>query len=182
MPTSTPYNRISRLNHWIIAFAMIGMLGFGLYLEYGGLPREAKGPLIGIHRSIGVLVLIYGSWRVLWRVIQGFPSPASQMPRWQTTVSKVVHWALLIGVLVMPLSGIAFTVFRGRPVEVFGWFTIPAQTEMSWIVTTASVAHQYVGIGLCLIVALHVAAAMKHHFIDRDETLTRMVRGRPSID
>lgn len=171
------YDRISRLNHWIVAIAVIGMLGFGLYLEYGGLSREERGPLVGIHRSIGVLILIYGSWRVFWRLVQGFPAPASTMMRWQSLVSKIVHWSLLAGILLMPLSGIAFTVFRGRPVDVFGWFAIPAQTEIPWIVSTASVLHQYVGIGLSLIVVVHIAAALKHHFLDRDKTLVRMVTG-----
>ncbi|WP_299739994.1 cytochrome b/b6 domain-containing protein [uncultured Roseobacter sp.] len=65
------YDLISRLNHWIIAITMIGTLLFGLCLAYGGLEREARGLLIGIHRSVGILVLIYGAWRVAWRMISG---------------------------------------------------------------------------------------------------------------
>ncbi|WP_299916879.1 cytochrome b/b6 domain-containing protein [uncultured Roseobacter sp.] len=69
------YDLISRPNHWIIAISMIGTLLFGLYHAYGGLKREAWGPLIGIHRSVGILVLIYGAWRVAWRMISGRSPP-----------------------------------------------------------------------------------------------------------
>ncbi|WP_299772524.1 cytochrome b [uncultured Tateyamaria sp.] len=172
------YDFISRLNHWIIAIAIIGMLLFGLYLEYGGLEREARRPLIGVHRSVGVLVLIYGAWRVAWRVMRGFPEPVSTMPRWQHRLSKWVHWSLLSGILIMPLSGIGFTIFRGRDVSVFGWFSIPGVAEVPWIVAMSSAIHQYVGLGLCTIVVLHIAAALKHHLVDRDPTLTRMISGR----
>lgn len=173
------YDLMSRLNHWIIAIAMIGMLLFGLYLEYGGLEREARRPLLGIHRSIGVLVLLYGTWRVAWRLMNGFPQPAAHMPPWQVRASRAAHWSLLAGILLMPLSGICFTVFRGRDVDVFGWFSIPATAEALWIVSLSSVLHQYVGYGLCVIVLLHVGAALKHHFIDHDATLTRMISGQP---
>ncbi|GFE48334.1 cytochrome b [Roseobacter cerasinus] len=172
------YNFISRLNHWVAAIAMIGMLLFGLYLEYGDLAREARRPLIGIHRSIGVVVLIFGIWRVSWRIMQGFPTPVADMPRWQFRLSKGVHWSLLAGILIMPLSGIGFTVFRGRDVDVFGWFSIPGAAEIPWIVSLSSVLHQYVGLGLCAIVVLHIAAALKHHLVDRDPTLRRMISGR----
>ncbi|WP_299965902.1 cytochrome b [uncultured Roseobacter sp.] len=177
MPETKEYSSVSRFNHWIVAIAMIGMLGFGLYLEFGGLEREAKRPLVGIHRSIGVLVLTFGIWRVGWRLGQGFPAPVAAMPDWQLRGAKAVHWSLLAGIVIMPASGIVFTVFRGNPVSVFGWFEIPAQSEISWIVSVASALHTYVGYLLVAVVVLHVGAALKHHFIDRDTTLRRMMSG-----
>ncbi|WP_415404455.1 cytochrome b [Tateyamaria sp. SN3-11] len=182
MGTPTTYGLISRANHWAIALAMIGMLCFGLFLEYGGLEREARRPLVGIHRSIGVIVLIFGTWRVVWRLVEGFPADASAMPRWHQRVSRLVHWSLLAGILIMPLSGITSSVFRGRPVDVFGWFTIPAQSEIPWLATAGGAMHSYVGIGLSAVVVLHVLAALKHHLHDRDATLTRMLIGQARTD
>lgn len=172
------YDAISRLNHWIIAAAIVGMLCFGLYLGYGGLANEAKGPLISIHKSIGVLVLIFGLWRVIWRVVQGFPTGVSGMPRWQEKAARAAHWALLAGIMIMPLSGTMSSIYGGRAIEVFGWFTIPAQAEVSWLSNLGGVVHNYVGIGLSVLVVLHLAAALKHHFVDRDSTLVRMVSGQ----
>jgi len=171
------YDFISRLNHWVIAAAMIGMLGFGLFLGFADLSREVKGPLMGVHKALGVLVLIYGLWRVGWRLLQGFPAQAGIKADWRTPVAKLVHGALLAGIIVMPISGIVASVFHARPVAVFGLFTIPAQTEVAWLASLAGGIHNVAGIGLAALVVLHLAAALQHHFVNRDTTLTRMLRG-----
>lgn len=88
MTPATTYGTTSRINHWIIAIAMIGMPGLGLYLEFGGLGREAKGPLRNIHKAVGVLVLLFGAWRVAWRLLKGFPAAASSVPAWQEMASR----------------------------------------------------------------------------------------------
>lgn len=159
------YDPMSRPNHWIIATAMIGMLLFGLYLEYSGLEREARRPLIGIHRWIAVLVLLYGTWPVVWRLVKGFSQPAAHMPPWQVQASRAAHWSPLAGIPLMPLSGIGFTVFGGRYVDVFGWFSIAAAAEAPWIVSLSSVLYSYVGYGLCVIVVLHIAAVRSRALI-----------------
>jgi cytochrome b561 len=178
MSKEQTYDLISRINHWIIAFAMIGMVSFGLYLALGGLPREARGPLIDIHKAIGVLVLIFGIWRVGLRLVRGFPRPASRMPSWQETASKAAHWALLASVIIMPVSGIVSSIFRGRAIDVFGLFTIPAQAENAGLAGLAGQIHEFVGFGLAVLITIHVVAALKHHFFDKDATLTRMLTGR----
>jgi cytochrome b561 len=172
------YGLASRINHWITAVAMIGMVGFGLYLAFGGLPRETRGPLIDIHKAIGIFALIFGIWRVGLRLFRGFPPPASEMPTWQETASKAVHWALLASIIIMPVSGIVASIFRGRAVDVFGLFEIPAQAENASLVALAGQTHQFVGIGLAAVIAIHVVAALKHHLFDKDATLVRMVAGR----
>lgn len=178
MPTPRTYGTISRLNHWIIAIAMIGMLAFGLYLSFGGLPREAKGPLMAIHKSIGVLILIFGIWRVGFRMVQGFPAPLpSTGPAWQMTAAKITHWVLLAAILLLPISGIAGSVFRGRAVDVFGWFSIPARAESATIAQIASNFHGAAGKVIAALVLIHIAAALKHHYIDKDATLRRMTKG-----
>lgn len=178
MPSPSGYDLISRINHWVVAIAVMGMLLLGLFLEFGGLAREDKRWLVDLHKSVGVLVLIYGAWRVLWRMIQGFPkSDNINMPAWQEVASKIAHWILLAGILVMPLSGVIANIFGGRSVAVFTWFSIPSQTEISWLSNLAGYTHRYAGYVLAIIVVVHIAAALKHHFVDRDSVLTRMVQG-----
>jgi cytochrome b561 len=172
------YDLTSRINHWIIAIAMIGMVGLGLYLSYGGLTREARTPLIDTHKAIGVLVLIFGVWRVGLRLVRGFPQPASPMPSWQETASKAAHWALLASILIMPVSGIVASVFRGRAIDVFGLFEIPAQAENAGLAGIAGQIHEFAGIGLAVLIVIHIAAALKHHVVDKDATLMRMLTGR----
>lgn len=177
MGKPTTYDAVSRINHWIIALAIISMLVSGLFLEFAGLPRSETRTLSGLHRSFGVLVLVYGVWRVVWRLFQGFPEAIPGMPSWQETASKLAHWGLLAGIVIMPVSGVMSSVFAGRPVSVFGWFSIPAQTEISALAGFASATHGFVGKALAALVIVHIAATLKHHFVDKDRTLTRMVSG-----
>ena len=177
MTPETTYGTTSRINHWVIAIAMIGLLGLGLYLEFGGLAREAKGPLRDIHKAAGVLVLIFGVWRVSWRLLKGFPAAASNMPAWQEKASMLAHWVLLAGIILMPVSGLLGSLYGGRDVAVFGFFTIPAQPKVEWLQTLGHVVHSWFGKAMAAVVVVHAAAALKHHFIDRDATLQRMLRG-----
>lgn len=178
MKRRTGYDLISRTNHWLVAIFIIGMLSLGLFLEFGGLAREDKRWLIDIHKSVGVLALILGTWRVLWRVLQGFPEASeTPVPHWQKVAAKITHWSLLAGILIMPISGVAASVFNGRAISVFTWFSIPPQAEINWLSSLSGYTHRYVGFALAIIVMIHIAAALKHHFLDQDSTLLRMVRG-----
>lgn len=172
--TAKTYGLISRLNHWIVAAAMIGMLFSGLTMAYGPFTRETVGAIRDWHKAVGVLILGYGMWRVGWRLAEGFPEAASIMPRWQSLTSKMTHWALLCTVIAMPLSGIVMSVYGGRNLYVFG-MVIPAQDKVEWISNAAGSVHHFVAIALGILLILHVAAALKHHLINRDTTLNRMV-------
>lgn len=172
------YDTVSRVNHWVIAIAMIGVLGLGLYLEFGGLEREEKGWWRDLHKATGVLVLIYGTWRVGWRLRQGFPDPVGAMPAWQEKVVAFSHWFLLTAILLMPISGVLRTLFGDHSLAFFGLFTIPALGDFAWVSGPASFVHAYMGYALVAVVLLHVAGALKHHLVDRDGTLLRMLNGR----
>lgn len=172
--SSTTYGPVSRLNHWIVAAAMIGMLLSGLIMAYGPFARETVFAIMGWHKAIGALVLVYGLWRVGWRVAQGFPKDASVMPHWQDIAAKVTHWGLLATILAMPLSGLVMSLYHGHDVDVFG-LVIPGQGEVEWLADAAGMTHQYAAWGLVGLLVLHISGALKHHYIDRDTTLRRMV-------
>jgi cytochrome b561 len=165
----------SRFNHWFTALVFIGMLCFGFYLSFGGLEREVKGPLMGIHKSIGTLFLAFAFWRIGWRLAQGFPKDVAVMPAWQSIAAKATHWLLLLSVLAMPLSGVIMSIYGGRAINVFNWFTIPAQDKIETISGLAHSIHSYAPYAIAALITLHIAAALKHHFIDKDATLKRMV-------
>jgi cytochrome b561 len=169
------YGLVSRVNHWLFAAAMIFMLAFGFYVFEG----MARGPdmrvMADLHKAIGVLILGVGLWRVGWRLVAGFPPEAGEAPRWQSRAAKAAHWTLLAAILVMPLSGLANSYFGGRAVDVFGLFAIPAGTKAPALAELAEGVHVAGAWALAAIVLAHVAGALKHHFIDRDDTLRRMV-------
>lgn len=173
----TTYDRISRFNHWTAAILFMAMLGFGFYLAYGGLTMPEKLPLIGRHKAIGVLLLVWGLWRVGYRIRQGFASPVAALPNWQEAASKASHIVLLASVVLMPASGLIMALYSGFPTDVFGLFTIPAIDKVDSISGTARMAHKYIAYAFTLTLGLHIAAALKHHFINKDGTLRRMMKG-----
>lgn len=171
------YGPIARANHWIVALAMIAALGAGLGIEYLPLEPAARGWLMGWHKTIGVLVLVTGLWRLGWRMWTRVPAPAADAPRWQAHAAAASHWALLGASILMPLSGIVMTVFNGRSIDLAGPFVIPALERVEWVAGGANAVHALVGTLLVGLIALHVAAALKHQFVDRDGTLRRMALG-----
>ncbi|WP_299129732.1 cytochrome b [uncultured Amaricoccus sp.] len=173
----TGYGTVARVNHWVVALAMMAALGAGLGLEYLPLEPATRGWLMGWHKTIGVVVLVAGLWRLGWRLRTGVPAAVAETPSWQVRMASASHRALLAASILMPLSGIVMTVFRGRSVDLAGPFSIPAMGNIGWLAGGANTVHALVGTLLVALIGLHVAAALKHHFIDRDQTLRRMVRG-----
>ena len=170
---SSSYGRISRLNHWVLAALMIAMLLSGLVLGYAPLAQAVSGTLRDWHKALGVVVLVLGLWRVGWRLVHGFPKSDSAAPEWQAAAAKAAHWALLAAIVVMPLSGVLMTLLAGRSINLIG-LTIPGAPEISWLASFAREVHSIGGLVLAGLVTLHVSAALKHHLMDRDDTLQRM--------
>lgn len=163
--------------HWLIAIGMIGSLIFGLYVE--DLPSTPdSGELIGLHKSLGLLVLLFALIR-LWNTTKtGFPAPLSVATKRQQKMAKAVHLLLLAGTILMPLSGILMSVGGGYPVGFFGIGIIPAQEENELLSQLGHITHGLGGNIIIATIILHTAAAIKHSVIDKDGTLRR-ITGRP---
>jgi len=173
------YGAISRLNHWIVALGVLGMVAVGFYLEFGGLSREERGPIMALHKATGTVLLLFIAWRVVWRIRQGFPAPAAGMPAWQETAARLTHWGLLAAMLVMPLSGVGMSLLGGRPIDVYGLFMLPPVAKIEAIGELGHTVHVVTAWILAGLIALHLAGALKHLLLDRDGTVARMVSGPP---
>lgn len=173
------YGLVSRFNHWITAIGFLGMLGLGFYLAYGGLDGAEKAPLRALHKSVGTVFVLWAFWRVGWRLVHGFPKDISEMPVWQSVAAKLMHWALLISILAMPLSGVLGSVYGGRSVDVFGLLTIPAQSKIEILASASHFVHGKAPLLISGIILLHITAALKHHFVNKDGVLKRMLGVRP---
>ncbi len=161
--------------HWIIAIGMIALIAFGIYIE--DLPRgPEKFELIGLHKSLGITLFAFALIRLFWRTNRGFPIPLSTQPKWQESIAHMVHWVLLLGSLLLPLSGFMMSIGGGHPVGVFG-FEIIARSEDK-IEILSKIGHVIHGLGGKLLIALillHIVGAIKHERIDKDGTLSRML-------
>ncbi len=169
--------------HWLIALGIIGMLAFGIYIEEfvpgrlaDGTRNPFRGELMFFHKSFGAIILLLAGARVGWRFIEGWPEPASIYKRIEVIAAKATHWLLLLGTLIMPLSGIIMSQAAGRAVSVFGLFNLPTIVpESKAIGDVGHVVHEFGAWILIGVIAFHIAGALKHHVIDKDETLKRML-------
>ena len=176
--TEATYGSTSRLNHWIGAVLFASLLIVGFVLSYDVLPKEQAGEVRNLHKATGTLVLLFAIWRVTWRIGQGFPPAASDRAGWELTLSKAVHGAMLLTLIVMPLSGVLMSLLGGRPIDMYGLFTIPPIAEMKDVGRSLREVHGYAGYTLAILIALHIAGALKHAVIDKDATLRRMLSGK----
>lgn len=174
--TTSAYGLVSIVLHWLIAVAIVGLFGLGLWMMDLSYYHPWYNAAPDIHRSVGVLVGAAVLARLVWRWLNPRPAFDADMARWERTGALVAHWlmyALMIGVVA---TGYLITTAEGDPVSVFGWFRLPAlvsglerQEEM------AGALHYYGAWALVLIAAAHTLAALKHHLMDRDRTLVRML-------
>lgn len=169
------YNTLAKCFHWIIGVLIIGLIAFGIYME--GLDySDQKMTFYGIHKSLGAIVLGLMLVRIVWRIISAYPSHNPNHKLWERILSKIVHGVLYLFALSMPLSGWAMSSSYGYPVSVFGWFSLPALVEKNEVRGELfAKTHELGGYAMIAIIAFHVAGALKHHVIDKDNTLKRML-------
>ncbi len=175
MAESLTYTRTAKLFHWGMALLVIGMLIVGLYmtgLEFS--PEKLE--LYANHKSVGIIILALAVLRLIWRWTHPAP-PFPEMPRWQVFAARASHCMLYALLFMMPLLGWAMSSAAGFPVSVFGLFTLPnllqADREAFALFKELHELSAYLFIA---IISLHIAAALYHHCIRRDDTLRRMVK------
>lgn len=170
------YTRVAIWLHWMVAALVLYNLLSGLFADF--LPAGL--PLIAWHKASGITILFLGVARLGWRLSHR-PPPLPPMPRWQTGAAHALHWLFYALIILMPLSGWVFSSAAEKrwPLTFFGLFDIPylplAQTPHGG--DRAFTFHSYAGYAMAALVVVHVAAALKHHFVDRDRTLARMLPG-----
>lgn len=180
----TRYTKTAIVFHWVLAVAIITAFGVGLYVS--GLPfSPRKLQLINWHKWAGVTILVLSAARLLWRLAHRPPALPSAiqrtMPGWQRAAYHAVHHLLYLMFFVVPLAGWAYSSAKGFPVVWFGVLPLPdLLPKDEALAKVLRQVHELSAFGLIGLVLLHVAAALKHHFVDRDGLLQRMVPGRSS--
>lgn len=172
----TSYGVISIVLHWLVAVAVIGLFVSGLWMVDLGYYDDWYHRAPELHKSVGVAVLAMVLARFPWRWIGGVPDPVPGARAWETRVTHWVHRLLLLGLLATIAAGYLISTAKGDPVDVFGLFTLPATiTGLPRQADVAGAAHYWLAVALISLAGVHALAALKHHFIDRDATLTRML-------
>ncbi len=169
------------LLHWLVGVSMIALVSIGLYMA-----NTETHWLYPYHKSFGVLIVLLVLPRIIWRLINGWPQPIRVYPSFERFLAKLVHWILIIATLLMPLSGMMMSGAGGHGIAVFGLELLAGNHNAdgqavpynAWLASTGSTIHEYVGYLLATTILLHITGALKHHFLDNDGTLSRMLGKR----
>jgi len=174
---ATRYTPVAIALHWLLALAIVGAFGVGLYMT--SLPfSPTRLKLYNWHKWAGVTILALSALRLLWRLTHR-PPVDLPMPGWQRRAAHATHGLLYLLFFAVPLAGWAYSSAAGFPIVWFGVLPLPDFVPKDQaLAETFKLLHRYAAYGLALLVTVHVGAALKHHFIDRDGLLARMNPGR----
>lgn len=174
---SSHYTTTAKSLHWLMAVLFFGMLGLGFYMQ--GLPLSPeKLKLYSWHKWIGVTVFLLALIRIAWRVTHQPPALPQSMPRLMQVAAHAGHHMLYMLMFLIPLSGWLMSSAKGFQTVWFGILPIPdlleKNKELGDLLLIVHVSLNYLFIA---VLVGHIGAALKHHFIDKDDILTRMLPG-----
>ena len=171
--TEEEYGLIAKTFHWVIAVLIIGLLPVGLGM--GTLPNDPfKFQIYAMHKSFGLLVFFLGLTRIIWRFVSPPPEHLESHAKWEVTLASAAHFWLYVCIIGMPLSGWLMSNAGEFPVPFFG-LQMPALIGKNEALGDLFYnVHEILGYTLLFVLGLHAAGALKHHVIDKDETLKRM--------
>lgn len=169
------YTLPARLLHWLVAVGIVA--AFVLALSFDGMPFSmTKLKLINYHKWIGITVLALVAARLLWRLGHKPPPLPAATPLWQVWAAHITHAFLYVLMFAIPLGGWLMSSAKGFPVVYLGVLPLPdlvgPNPELG---TQLRSLHELGAWGLIVLALGHAAAAIKHHLIDRDDVLKRML-------
>lgn len=174
--TARHYGWASIALHWIVALAVFGLFGLGFWMVdltyYSAWYRTAP----DIHKSVGLLLFLVMLGRLAWRLSSPPPAALASHGPLTRLAARAGHGLLYLLLFGVMASGYLISTADGRPISVFGLVDVPALPAlMEQQEDVAGAVHRYLAWGLVALAAVHALAALKHHFIDRDATLLRML-------
>jgi cytochrome b561 len=173
------YTRTAITLHWTVSALVITALGMG-WIMTDMVTSPLKLQVYSWHKWVGVTVLALFFVRALWRLTHRAPA-LLPMPAWERCSALFMHGFLYVMLLVQPITGWLYSNATGRAIVYLGLIPLPNLVAKDKVLAaTFKELHDTGGLVLSIAVGLHLLAALKHHCIDRDDTLRRMLRWRTS--
>jgi cytochrome b561 len=164
--------------HWLSAVLIFVLLGLGWFMVHGEIAASLKFDLYQLHKSLGFLSLVLLLLRLGARLAQASPPAPPAMPRWEHRLAGLAHAAFYVLLLIAALSGwlLVSAAIIAIPTRLFNLFVIPNLVGPDAALQANMTFLHYVASRLIVgLVILHIAAALKHHIVDRDDVLARML-------
>lgn len=174
--TKDSYGTIAKTFHWGIAITIYCMLPLGYFLD-SIKPQRLQDLSYIVHESIGIMILTLIVARFVWKLTNPSPALPSNTPLWQRVASRLVHYGLYAALIIMPLSGWVMATSSGYFVNFLGLGTLrmPGVPLSKNLASQAHEVHEVVALIIISLIVIHVIAALKHHFVDKDNVLKRML-------
>lgn len=176
----TQYDRVAMALHWVIALTIIALLVFGTLMTIEGFPNRFV--LYQWHKSFGIVILFLSVFRLIWRLTHRPPPLPDDMKAYEKAGAKLTHIGFYVLMIGMPLLGWAMVSASRFPIptELFyliPWPDMPGVPESDAVEGRLKLLHEIGGKLMIALLVLHVGAALKHHFVNKDGVLARMVPG-----
>ena len=194
--STTSYTKTAKVLHWLIAIGIFGMFALGWFMSE--LPKEAPKQMaydlfnlgvytwnlseeisprtfyFNLHKSIGVTIFALILIRILWRITHRPPALLASYKAWESKLASGAHHLLYLLMVALPLSGIIMAIYSKYGIKWFGLELIKGldNKDMRELFYEA---HEIIGLIILLVIIVHIIGALKHKFIDKDDTLKRML-------
>ncbi len=175
--TQESFGFISKLLHWLMAILLVGLFAVGLYMTELDYYDSLYHTLPWWHKSIGLLVMGLLLFRFFWKAINSTPQALRSHKKWEVSLAHIIQKLFYGLILLIGISGYFISTAKGKGIEFFTLFEVPAITQAleEERADLIGEVHEILAITLIVLAVLHAMAALKHHFIDKDETLRRMI-------
>ena len=171
------YTATARALHWLTAALVLTMIPIGIVMANVDLGSTGD-RLYDLHRSFGAVLLPIVVIRLIYRIANPPPPLPGDIPAIQQLAAHMTHWALYLLLIVQSLVGWVATSAYRAPIKVFWLFELPPIWPVDQPFSERAFAlHRWIGFALAALICAHIAAALFHHFVRRDQVLLRMVRG-----
>jgi cytochrome b561 len=173
---ATPrYTRSAIFLHWLTAALIVVSVCVGLYMV-GLKLSPLKLKLYSWHKWVGVTIFLLAAARLVWRAWHPAPPLPADSPQWQRVAAAINHWSLYVLLICIPISGWLMSSAFGVPVKYFGVVPLPDLVDKNKeLAESLKLLHEVLVYTMLALVAMHIAAAIKHHVMDRDDVLHRML-------
>jgi cytochrome b561 len=172
--TVTQYNMLAKILHWCSAFLILGLFLLGLWMVELTYYSQWYKLAPHWHKSVGLCLFFVTIFRLIWKTTT--KAPVIEGQRWEKFAAKLLHHLFYVLLFAVFISGYMISTADGRSIQIFNWFALPGlgaffenQEDI------AGVIHFYLACAIIALAIVHALAALKHHFINKDNTLRKML-------
>ena len=175
MNSPARYDRTAVILHWIVALLIIALIGIGWHMV--GIPKKTpdRGLFFNLHKSLGIVTAIFIVMLIVWRIRHVAPPFLAAMPKWERKVANLNHRLFYVLMVLVTFTGYLTSAFSGFGPELFGIALPQGGWEDVAIRGNFAAVHRVNALIFAVLIAIHIAAALKHLLVDKDGVFQRML-------